>query len=190
MIMGSTRELFAQVFADLDEDTIDYCVSLIEDDKACLESVDALLDAVGELTGLERDEARPKCGQLLDLLGGSGKMSPKVNSHAPKLLEAPVKVDNLIDSGLFEDRYMGLEAVKANTNETIEAGTLRDQVKRRNAEQKEREALLKKVEAWENQRRPAPTPTRRHLKAYIHYDCGVHLALEHYEYRLVSSTPL
>jgi ATP-binding cassette subfamily F protein 3 len=161
---ASTRNSFAQVFSDLDEDTVDYCVSLIEDDKSCLASEDSLLDAIGELTGLEREEARPKCKQLLGLLGNSSNTTMKANSHAPKLLEAPVKVDNLIDTGLFEDRYMGLEAVKANTNETLEAGTLKDQVKKRNSEQKEREALLKKVEAWENQRRPAPHPNRRHMK--------------------------
>ena len=160
----TTREAFVKVFDGLEEDTVDYCVSLIEEERSCLESVDSLLDAIADFTGLDRDEARPKCEQLLRVLGISKNSSGGKDSSAPRLLEAPLRVEKVIDNSLFEDRYMGLQAVKANTNDTMESGTLRDQVKRRNQEQKERETLLKKVEAWENQKRPSPSPVRRHLK--------------------------
>jgi ATP-binding cassette subfamily F protein 3 len=160
----SIRQAFVGVFPELEDDTVDYCVSLIEEEPGCLESVDSLLDAIADFTGLERDEARPKCEQLLSLIGSQGKGSQHSDLSAPRLLEAPLRVEKVIDNSLFEDRYMGLQAVKANTNDTLENGTLRDQIKKRNQEQKEREALLKKVEAWENQKRPAPNPVRRHLK--------------------------
>ena len=160
----SIRDSFVQVFKDLDDDTVEYCVSLLEEDDSCTSSVDALIEAIAEFTGLEEEESHSKCRQLFTLLSTGVKDVAKRDTSAPQLLEAPITCDKLIDSSIFEDRYMGMEGLKANTNETMESGTLKDQVKKRNLEQKEREALLRKVEAWGNQKRPSPVPVCRHRK--------------------------
>lgn len=160
----SVRDLFAEIFKGLDDETIEYCVSLLNEDRSCLSSADSLFEAVGDFTGLPEEEARVKCSALLSSLSPALKSFTEKKEYSPQLLEGPVTVDKLIDSSVFEDRYMGLQGLKANTNETLETGTLKDQVKRRNQEQKEREALLRKVEAWENQKRPSPSPTCRHRK--------------------------
>ena len=164
----SISNAFADIFKGLDGETVDYCVSLLEEDRSCLKSAESLFEAVGDFTGLEEAEAREKCFALLSQLTPATRSFTEKKNYAPQLLEGPVTVDKLIDSSVFEDRYMGLQGLKANTNETLEAGTLKDQVKRRNQEQKEREALLKKVEAWENQKRPSPTPSCRHRKGGDH----------------------
>ena len=158
----STKGAFVKVFTDLDDETVDYCVSLIEEDPSCMLSLEALVEAIGEFSGLADAESREKCDELFKILSPSVKDVAKKDTSAPQLLEGPVTVDKLIDNSVFEDKYIGLEALKANTNETLESGTLKDQIKKRNQEQKEREALLRRVEAWENQKRPAPVPTVRH----------------------------
>lgn len=161
----SLKDHFCKLFAHLDDETADYCVSMLEEDSSAFQSVDSLRDIVGDFLGLEDGEVRAKCQELLDLVKPSLKTSAaKESNSAPKLLESPVTVDKVIDSGVFEDKYMGLKAIQANTNETLEAGTLKDQIKKRNQEHKEREALLKRLEAWENQKRPAPVPTCRHRR--------------------------
>jgi ATP-binding cassette subfamily F protein 3 len=159
-------ESFKSVFPDIEEDLANYCLGVIESDASLLQSGEALAEMVSDFAGVDKTIALPKCLRLMEILGEAHNpnSSNKPIISAPQLLSAPLKVEGVIDTSLFEDKYMGLEAVKANTNDTIESGTLKDQIKRRNQEQKEREALLKKVEAWENQRRPAPTPARRHLK--------------------------
>ena len=157
------RASFAEVFGnDLDEDTLDYCVSLLDEDSTLHESVESLCLAIGDFLDLDESVSQEKCSALFKLIQANPGSVTVQKSLAPQLLEGPITVDKLIDESVFEDRYMGLEAVKTNTNETMEAGTLKDQVKKRNLEQKEREALLRRIEAWENQKKPAPVPTCRH----------------------------
>jgi ATP-binding cassette subfamily F protein 3 len=157
------RDDFALVFKDLDSETLLYCVSLLEEDPSTLESVDSLFDAIGDFVS-EQSDIRRKCEQLYQTIRPSVTHVTRMQASAPVLLEAPVTVDKVIDNSVFEDKYMGLKAIQANTNETMEAGTLKDQIKKRNQEQRDREAALRKLEAWENQKRPAPFPTCRHRK--------------------------
>ena len=130
-----THQALATVFESLDEDTIEYCVSLLNEDQTHLSSIDALIDAIGDFTGLDGNELREKCGELLQIISPSIKASAKRDLSSPQLLDGPVTVDKLIDNTAFEDKYMGLEALKANTNDTLESGTLKDQIKMRNQEQ-------------------------------------------------------
>ena len=158
------KDAFVQIFGDfVDGDTLEYCIGFLEEEKDTLDSPQAIYDAISEFVDLDKSNLRRKCEELFKLIGVN-KDSVTSSSLAPQLLAGPVKVNSLIDDTVFEDKYMGLTAIKMNTNETMEAGTLRDQVKKRNQEHKEREQLLKRIEAWENQKRPAPTPVCRHRK--------------------------
>jgi ATP-binding cassette subfamily F protein 3 len=51
----------------------------------------------------------------------------------------------------------------ANTNETVTAGSLQAQMKKRQQERKAREAALRRMAEWEQQKPPPPSPVKKHV---------------------------
>jgi ATP-binding cassette, subfamily F, member 3 len=148
----------------MDGASADYCVEILDEDPSLYTSVESLAETISGFLDLDEEEINARCNKFVQSIGSSASAGVERSTEGlvPKLLEAPVMVNQVIDSTGFEDKYMGLKMTATNTNDTMEAGTLKDQVRRRNQEHKERDAMLKKIEAWENQKRPAPVPVCRH----------------------------
>ncbi|XP_020861253.1 ATP-binding cassette sub-family F member 3 isoform X1 [Phascolarctos cinereus] len=137
--MATCADILRSEFPEIDGQVFDYVTGVLHSGRADFESVDDLVEAVGELlqevSGDSKDGAgiRAVCQRMFNTLRLA---EPQSQGHSQVLLDAPIQLSKMTESYGYGDKVPGL--IKRDQSSTVNAKKLEKAEARLKAKQEKR----------------------------------------------------